>query len=255
MAALYLLARPLFRRVDLLNTIAGMILLMARPSSLFDSSFQLSFLAAGVIAALAIPWMERSSEPYRNGLNHLGDVTRDAGHAPKIAQFRIEMRAAAQWVGNRLPQRFASRMNSVLALPVRVGLRLWEIILLSIVIQAGMLPLLARDFHRVSLAGPLSNIPAVILTGIIVPLGFLALVATFIWSKIAVMLAKLLNLCVGMLLTAIEWFAHWPRLTYRIPGPTRLADYRILRGVCGARNRRPDGCGAAKNSKCQAAAS
>jgi competence protein ComEC len=155
-AALYLLARPLFRRVDLLNTIAivGMILLMARPSSLFDSSFQLSFLAAGVIAALAIPWMERSSKSYRNGLNHLGDVTRDAGHAPKIAQFRTEMRAAAQWVGKRLPQRFASRLNSVLALPVRIGLRLWEIILLSIVIQAGMLPLLARDFHRVSLAGP-----------------------------------------------------------------------------------------------------
>jgi competence protein ComEC len=221
MAALYLLARPLFRRVDLLNTIAiaAMILLIAKPSSLFDSSFQLSFLAAGVIAALAIPWMERSSEPYRNGLNHLGDVTRDAGHAPKISQFRIEMRAAAQWVGNRLPQRFAARANSLLALPVRVGLRLWEIILLSIVIQVGMLPLLARNFHRVSLAGPLSNIPAVLLTGIIVPLGFLALIATFVWAKLAMILARVLNLCVGILLATIQWFAHWPRLTYRIPGP------------------------------------
>jgi competence protein ComEC len=220
MAGLYLLARPLFRRVDLLNTIAiaAMILLIARPSSLFDSSFQLSFLAAGVIAALAIPWMERSSVPYRNGLNHLGDVTRDAGHAPKIAQFRIEMRAAAQWLGDRLPQRFGSRMNSLLSLPIRAGLRLWEIVVLSVVIQCGMLPLLARDFHRVSLAGPLSNIPAVILTGIIVPLGFLALMATFIWMKIAAVLAKLLSVCVGILLTTIEWFAHWPRLTYRIPG-------------------------------------
>ena len=47
-------------------------------------------------------------------------------------------------------------------LPVRAGLRLWEIILLSAVIQWGMLPLLAEDFHRVSLAGPLNNIPAVI---------------------------------------------------------------------------------------------
>ena len=32
-------------------------------------------------------------------------------------------------------------------------LRLWEIVLLSLVIQWGMLPLLAQDFHRVSLAG------------------------------------------------------------------------------------------------------
>jgi competence protein ComEC len=220
MAGLYLLARPLFRRVDLLNTIAvaALILLIAKPSSLFDSSFQLSFLAAGVIAALAIPWMERSGVPYRNGLNHLGDVTRDAGHAPKIAQFRIEMRAAGEWLGRRVPQRIASHMNALLSLPIRVGLRLWEIILLSIVIQCGMLPLLARDFHRVSLAGPLSNIPAVILTGIIVPLGFLALIATFVWAKFAVILTKLLSLCVGMLLATIEWFARWPRLTYRIPG-------------------------------------
>ena len=221
MAALYLLARPLFRRVDLLNTIpiAALILLVAKPSSLADSSFQLSFLAAGVIAALAIPWMERSSVPYRNGLNHLGDVTRDAGHAPKIAQFRIEMRAAGEWLGRRLPQRFAARMNTALSLPVRAGLRLWEIVLLSLVIQCGMLPLLTRDFHRVSLAGPLSNIPAVILTGIIVPLGFLALMATFVWSKLAMILTKILSLAVGMLMTTIQWFAHWPRLAYRIPGP------------------------------------
>ena len=221
MAALFLLARPLFRRVDLLNTIAiaALILLVARPSSLFDSSFQLSFLAAGVIAALALPWMERSSEPYRRGLNHLGDVTRDAAHAPKIAQFRIEMRAAGQWLGRRFPKQITARMNGILSMPVRAGLRLWEIVLLSVVIQWGMLPLLARDFHRVSVAGPLSNIPAVLLTGIIVPLGFLTLLASFVWIKVAMILAKALGYCVGLLLAVIQWFAHWPRLTYRIPGP------------------------------------
>ena len=105
MAALYLCARPLFRRVELLNTIAiaALILLIWKPSSLGDSSFELSFLAAAVIAGLALPWMERSSAPYRAGLNHLGDVTRDPAHAPKIAQFRIEMRAAAQWLAGRMP--------------------------------------------------------------------------------------------------------------------------------------------------------
>jgi ComEC/Rec2-related protein len=65
MAALYLCARPLFRRVELLNTIAvvALVLLTWKPSSLGDSSFQLSFLAAGVIAGLALPWMQRSSAP------------------------------------------------------------------------------------------------------------------------------------------------------------------------------------------------
>ena len=63
--------------------------------------------------------------------------------------------------------------------------RLWEIVLLSVVIQWGMMPILAQDFHRVSLAGPLSNIPAVILTGLIVPLGFLTLLATFVWARLS----------------------------------------------------------------------
>ncbi len=221
MAALYLCARPLFRRVELLNTIAiaAMILLLWKPSSLGDSSFQLSFLAAGVIAGLALPWMERSSAPYRAGLNHLGDVTRDTAHAPKVAQFRLEMRAAVQWLAGRMPARIASRAGDLLVLPVRAGLRLWEIILLSAVIQFGMLPLLAEDFHRVSLAGPLSNIPAVLLTGIIVPLGFVTLGMAMVWARAGLLLAKALSFCVGLLIASVEWFTRWPRLTYRIPGP------------------------------------
>jgi competence protein ComEC len=221
MAALYLCARPLFRRVESLNTIAvaALILLIWKPSSLGDSSFQFSFLAAAVIAGLALPWMERSSAPYRAGLNHLGDVTRDTAHAPKIAQFRIETRAAAQWLAGRMPARIASRAGDLLVLPVRAGLRLWEIILLSAVIQWGMLPLLAEDFHRVSLAGPASNIPAVLLTGIIVPLGFVTLGMAMVWVRAGLVFAKALSFCVGLLIASVEWFTRWPRLTYRIPGP------------------------------------
>jgi competence protein ComEC len=221
MAAFYLCARPLFRRVELLNTIAlaALVLLLWKPSSLTDSSFQLSFLAASVIAGLALPWMSRTSAPYRNGLRHLGDVTRDGAHPPKIAQFRIEMRAAAQWLAARLPQRLASRAGELLTLPIRAGLRLWEIVLLSAVIQWGMMPLLARDFHRVSLAGPLSNIPAVLLTGIIVPLGFLALLITFVWTRLAMAVAKPVGFCAGLLVATINWFSRLPRVSYRIPDP------------------------------------
>jgi competence protein ComEC len=221
MAALYLCARPLFRRVELVNTVAlaALALLFWKPSSLADSSFELSFLAAGVIAGLALPWMERTSAPYRAGLAHLGDVTRDVAHPPKVVQFRIELRAASQWLAARLPHWLSPRAGAILSTPIRAGLRLWEIILLSAVIQWGMMPLLAEDFHRVSLAGPLSNIPAVLLTGMIVPLGFLTLAMTFVWSRIALALAKLLGACAGWLLATIAWFSRLPGVTYRIPGP------------------------------------
>ena len=221
MVALYLCARPLFRRVELLNTIAlaALAILLWRPSLLADSSFQLSFLAAGVIAGLALPWLDRTSEPYRAGLAHLGDVTRDIVHPPEIIQFRIEMRLAEQWLASRMPHWAAKRADFLLAFPVRAGLRLWEVALLSAVIQWGMLPLMAQDFHRVTLAGPLSNIPVVLLTGLIVPLGFLALVSTFVWARLAWVLARVLGFCTGLLLTIVNWVSHWPRMSYRIPGP------------------------------------
>ena len=221
MAAFYLLARPLFRRIDLLNTIslAALVLLAWKPSSLADPSFQLSFLAAGVIGGLALPWIERTSEPYRAGLAHLGDVTRDAAHSPRIAQFRIELRSAAQSLSIRLTQRFASYAEPLLVAPIRGGLRLWDVVVLSAVIQVGMMPSLAQQFHRVSLAGPLSNIPAVLLTGVIVPLGFLCLILTFVCGRFAALLAKALNVCVAMLLASVEWFSRLPRLSYRIAGP------------------------------------
>ena len=221
MVALSLCARPLFRRVELLNTIAAaaLVILIWRPSSLADSSFQLSFLAAAVIACLALPWLDRSSEPYRAGLAHLGDVTRDIVHPPKIIQFRIEMRMAEQWLASRMPPWAVKRADFLLALPIRAGLRLWEVALLSAVIQWGMMPLMAQDFHRVTLAGPLSNIPAVLLTGLIVPLGFLTLLFTFVWTRLAWALANALGFCAGLLLTIVNWFSHWPRVSYRIPGP------------------------------------
>jgi competence protein ComEC len=222
MSTFYLLARPLFRRIDLLNTIslAALTLLIWRPSSLVDSSFELSFLAAAVIAGLPLPWIDRTSSPYRAGLAHLGDVTRDVAHPPRVAQFRIEARAAAQWLAARLPQRLVRYATDAITLPVRAGLRLWDVVLLSACIQWGMMPMLAQTFHRVALAGPLSNIPAVLLTGLIVPLGFLALAMTFVWTRLALWLAAVLNACVGILLACVQWFGRWPRLSYRIPGPS-----------------------------------
>jgi competence protein ComEC len=221
MVALYLCARPFFRRVELLNTIAlaALVILFWKPSLLVDSSFELSFLAAGVIAALALPWMDRTSAPYRAGLAHLGDVTRDIVHSPKVIQFRIEMRAAANWLSVRMPKRFASHAAALIAAPVGIGLRLWEIVLLSVVIQWGMMPILAQDFHRVSLAGPLSNIPAVVLTGLIVPLGFLTLLATFVWARLSLLLARMLGFLAASLLAFVKWVSAWPRMSYRIPGP------------------------------------
>jgi len=220
MAAAYLASRIWFRRVPLVHVVAlvALAILAFRPSEITDASFLLSFLAAGSIAALALPWIDASSEPYRRALDHLGDVTRDGAHAPRPAQFRLDVRAASRWLAARVP-RVAPWMDRVVALPLRVTFRLWEFIVLTAALQLGMSPLLAHYFHRVALTAPLANIPAVLLTAAIVPLGFVALCAELVWPTLGHLLGRALSLLLGALDATVDWFARWPHGSYRIPGP------------------------------------
>ncbi len=222
MAAVYLSAKLLYRRMDLLNVaaISALAILAARPSEITDASFLLSFAAVATIGAIALPVIARSSEPYRLALNHLSDVTRDVSHMPRAIQFRIEMRAAAAWVSTRLP-RFASPFGSTLLVrPCRAALYFWEIIFISAILQLGMLPPLAYYFHRITLAGPLANVPALLLTGLAVPIGFLTLAASLVSQALAAWLAKLLGLILAMLDASVRWFAGWHGASYRIPEPS-----------------------------------
>lgn len=221
MTGLFLCARLFFRRVALLNIVAlaALILLAARPSDLFQSSFQLSFLAAGVIAGLAIPWIDRTSAPYRRALEHLSDVTRDRLYTPRATQFRLDLRSAAAAVAKKIPKRIAPHAESLFVLPARFGLRIWEVFLLSFCIQLGMVPLLALYFHRVSISGPACNVFAVPLVGVIVPLGFLALALSYFSFGIGTVLAKIESALVAGLLATVRWFSLMPRMSWRIPDP------------------------------------
>jgi competence protein ComEC len=222
MAAVYLSARLLYRRMDLLNVaaISALAILAARPSEITDASFLLSFAAVATLGAIAVPCIARSSEPYRLALDHLSDVTRDVSHPPRVIQFRIEMRAAAAWTSARLPRFAAPFASSLLVQPVRAALYFWEIIFISAILQLGMLPPLAYYFHRVTLAGPLANVPALLLTGLAVPIGFLMLAASLVSHALAGWLAKLLGLILTMLDVAVRWFAGWHGASYRIPEPS-----------------------------------
>ena len=153
MALVVLAGGFFFRRLELLNSaaIAALILLVAKPIELRDSSFQLSFLAIGCIAGVAVPWIERALEPYARSLRGWRDVTHDASHAPRVIQFRIDLRSVAAWLTSRLPRRIAQFSGDTLVRSLGVLFRTWELLVLTLVLQVGMLPLMVRDFHRVTL--------------------------------------------------------------------------------------------------------
>jgi competence protein ComEC len=224
MVAVFLSAKLIYRRMDLLNVaaVAGLVILIARPSEITDASFLLSFSAVVTIGAIAIPCIARSSEPLRLALNHLSDVTRDVSHAPRLIQFRLEMRAAVAWISAHLPRFAAPYGSGLLVRPFRVALYFWEIVFISAILQLGMLPSLAYYFHRVTLAGPFANVPALLLTGLAVPIGFLTLAASLVSHSLAGYLAKILGPILAMLEEAVRWFAGWHGASYRIPGPSAI---------------------------------
>jgi competence protein ComEC len=221
MATTVVLGGFFYRRLDVLNSaaIAALILLVAQPLALRDSSFQLTFLAIGCIAGLAAPWLERNVQPYASALRGWRDVTRDAAHEPRAAQFRIDLRSAASWLSARFPLRIAAHIENGLAAGIGLTLRAWELMVLTLALQIGMLPLMARDFHRITLAAPIVNLAAVPLTGIVVPLGFLTLGSALLLPEVARIIAVPLSYITLLLLRIVHWFARLPKWSYRIPGP------------------------------------
>jgi competence protein ComEC len=225
MATFYLLALVLFRRTHVLNALglAALVILIARPSEIADASFLLSFLAVGTLGGIALPWLERTATIYLRALEHLGDITRDASHPPRAAQFRLDLRAATAWLAARLPAPGSRFAATAITAPCRGALWLWETVVISAAIQLTMLPLMAQYFHRVSVLGLAANVPAVLLTGLVVPFGFLSLGASFVWQPLGRFLSHVLGLLVGALVWSVQTVAHVPWSSYRVPSPPPVA--------------------------------
>jgi competence protein ComEC len=237
MAAIVVLGGFFFRRQELLNSaaIAALLLLVARPSTLAYSSFQLSFLAIGCIGGLALPWLDATVQPYARALRGWRDVTKDVSYEPRPTQFRIDLRLLARAIETRLrwPTRIATVPGNSLIGGIAFSFRIWELFVLTVVLQIGMLPLLANEFHRVTFAGTFVNFAAVPLTAIIVPLGFCTLISGLLWPALGKIMAGPVSLVTTGLLHVVQRFALIRQLSYRVPGPPLWATIIFLITLAG----------------------
>ena len=105
MFAVYLATRLLYRRRAMLNALgaAALALLIADPQSLFGASFQMTFLCVGLVAGVGVPVLERTIEPYSHGLRNLDAMAYDRQLAPRVAQFRLDLRLVLDRVRLMLP--------------------------------------------------------------------------------------------------------------------------------------------------------
>jgi competence protein ComEC len=210
---LYLVARFFYRRTRVLNLLAAVALayLFLDPEQLFEASFQLSFLSVAAIGALAVPLMETISGPYARGLRGLSNPGWDPDLPPPVAAFRVELRLLAQtgMLWTRLPERFWLLMFAGFLRPL---FYMFELAVVSAVVQIGLaLPMIVY-FHRASFTGVLANAVVVPLLGGVVPIGFIAVFGNWAWA------AKL----AGWLLTIAEAVARWCASiepNWRVPDP------------------------------------
>ena len=89
MLAVYLGARSLYREKSMLNAIgvAALCLLVVNPLVLFGASFQLTFLCVWLVAAVAVPILERTIQPFSRGLLYLTVPGYDFSLSPKWCNF------------------------------------------------------------------------------------------------------------------------------------------------------------------------
>ena len=115
MVAVYMGARLLYREKSMLNAVgaAALALVVTNPHTIFGASFQLTFLCVWLIAAVGLPILERTVEPWSRGLRYLHSTSFDFSLAPKIVQLRLDLRMIA----GRL-QRFFSRSLPLAALSI-----------------------------------------------------------------------------------------------------------------------------------------
>jgi competence protein ComEC len=223
MIAMYLLARILDRGHTPLNSLGGvaLILLFVRPAWLFDSEFQLSFSAALLIVGVAVPILERTTEPFRRALRQIDNVMLDDYFSPRLAQTRLDLRAAGRALNRRIAllRRYPFISRSMVITPVRLGVWTVNILIFSSVLQLGLLLPMAEIFHRVTFAGVGLNALAVpvmtLLLALALPINLLAVVS----PTLAAWPAKLLSLVMTALfsMTHLPGLAEW--LSYRVPAP------------------------------------
>jgi competence protein ComEC len=107
---IYLLTRLLFRDRAALNGlgIAALGILLVSPRTLFEASFQLTFLSVIAVAGIAVPMLRYTVYPLQRALKNLDSPTFDFSLPTRAAQFRVDLRLIREQLGNLAGSRVAS---------------------------------------------------------------------------------------------------------------------------------------------------
>lgn len=221
MACVFLLVLCLDRDRSLLNSLSlsAWSLLLLDPFWVFDPGFQLSFLAVLAIALVAVPLLQQLTQPWRHALRQLENVALDSRCPATLADFRIWLRLKVSSLQATLPWDRWKLCARLALVPFQLLVFLAELLVVSLSIQVAFVALMVLFFHRVSLVSPFLNLLAVPLVGLLVPLGFLALLGGLLGLPLMALLSAFCALLVNALLQLAQYFSNPNWGNFRLPAP------------------------------------
>lgn len=101
----------------------------------------------------------------------------------------------------------------------KLPLKIPETLAMSISAQAGVLPLVAASFHRITFSGLLLNFLAIPIATILLAAGYLFLPLSFLGGGVLRIGAAVLRLLTDAFIWSTRLLEGWPGLSFRVPAP------------------------------------
>jgi competence protein ComEC len=241
MLAVYQLTRLFYRDRAALNAvgIAALALLVWDPRQVFDPSFQLTVLSVIAIAGICIPLIERTSEPYRAALKRLFIKGYDQAFAPKIAQWRIDLRMIAE----RMQRLIGKRLGAWITVAVpTTALSIYELVVVSATMQVALALPMVWYFHRLPWRSLWANLAVVPLTGVLMPACVVGVAVSFVSLALAKIPALIASYSLAGITSTVHFFgaagAHDVRLAKPAALPALFCGVAIMLAILLARRHR-----------------
>jgi competence protein ComEC len=219
------LAPVVSRRAQGLNALgcAALLLLVWRPSELFDASFQLTFLSVLMIIVIAWPLLTKLKE---TGSWRPTQATPYPPACPRA----VRTLAEALFWSEREWQRELARATyscSLFKTPLAARLERWRVqrilryafsaIVISTSVQVGLLPVLILYFHRLSLVSFVLNIFVGALMAALSFVSLAALLLSQLSTQLAAPLFRLAETSNWLMIHSVDPFARLGVAAIRVP--------------------------------------
>ncbi len=216
---IYLVTRLLFRDRAALNGlgIAALGILLVNPRTLFEASFQLTFLSVIAVAGIAVPILRRTVYPLQNAVRNFDSPAFDFSLPTRAAQFRSDLRLIREHLGNIVGPRVA---NFVVVRGAGCVLGTAELLLISTVIQVALALPMAWYFHRATTMALPANALMIPIAEVLLPAAVLAVALSYVSGWFAYVPAIISGYALDALTGTVRIFGHMRISDVRVPTPT-----------------------------------